>query len=212
MIGDAVTIFVVDDDAAVLKALERLLRAEGYQVRTFHSPAAFLACQDRDAPGCVVLDLSMPGATGLEVQQQLAALDGERAVVFITGHGDIPSSVRAIKAGAVDFLTKPFGDTDFLAAVRSAVDRDLHLRASRAVSSDIRQRLAALTTREHEVLLHVVAGRINKQIAADLGTVEKTIKVHRARIMEKMGVDSLAELARLCERAGIGSAPNKPRA
>ena len=207
MIGNAVTVFVVDDDPAVLKALERLLRIEGYQVRAFSSPTAFLAAHDVEAPGCVVLDLSMPEATGLELQEKLAALDGERPIVFISGHGDIPSSVRAMKGGAVDFLTKPFDDVDFLAAVKAAVGRDLYLRALHAERSAIRQRLAALTAREHEVLLHVVAGRINKQIASDLGTVEKTIKVHRARVMDKMGVASVAELARLCERAGIGAAP-----
>jgi FixJ family two-component response regulator len=205
MIGSAVTVFLVDDDPAVLRALERLLRAEGYQVRAFPSPAAFRAFHDRDAPGCVVLDLSMPGATGLELQEELAALGSERAVIFISGHADVPSSVQAMKAGAVDFLSKPFNDTDFLAAVKTAVDRDLYLRAVRSERDAFRERLAGLTAREHEVLLHVVSGRINKQIAADLGTVEKTIKVHRARVMDKMGVDSVAELARLCERAGIAS-------
>lgn len=207
MIGTAVTVLVVDDDPAVLKALERLLRTEGYQVRAFSSPSAFLSAHDLEAPGCVVLDLSMPEATGLELQEKLAALGDERAVVFISGHGDILSSVRAMKGGAVDFLTKPFDDVDFLAAVKAAIGRDLHQRAMRAERSAIRERLAALTAREHEVLLHVVAGRINKQIASDLGTVEKTIKVHRARVMDKMGVTSVAELARLCERAGIGAAP-----
>ncbi len=207
MTGTAVTVFVVDDDPAVLKALERLLRGEGYRVQAFSSPSAFLSGHDSETPGCVVLDLSMPETTGLEVQQKLAALGGERAVVFISGQGDIPSSVRAMKGGAMDFLTKPFDDVDFLAAVKAAIGRDLYLRAVRAERSAIRERLAALTAREHEVLLHVVAGRINKQIASDLGTVEKTIKVHRARVMDKMGVGSVAELARLCERAGIGAAP-----
>lgn len=208
----AVIVYVVDDDPSILKALSRLLRAEGYQVEAFPSAAAFLQRHDRQAPGCVILDLAMPDRTGLDLQQELALLDGARAVVFITGHGDIPSSVQAMKAGAVDFLTKPFNDVDLLAAVKTAVDRDLRLRASRGEREAIRERLAALTPREHEVLLHVVSGRINKQIAADLGTVEKTIKVHRARIMDKMGVDSMAELARLCERAGIGSIPNSPSA
>jgi len=207
MIGTAVTVFLVDDDPAVLRALERLLRIEGYQVGAFSAPEAFLAAHDSEAPGCLVLDLAMPETTGLELQAKLAALGGERPIVFISGHGDIPSSVLAMKGGAVDFLTKPFDDVDFLAAVKAAVGRDLYLRAARAERSAIRERLAALTAREHEVLLHVVAGRINKQIAADLGTVEKTIKVHRARVMDKMGVGSVAELARMCERAGIGAAP-----
>jgi FixJ family two-component response regulator len=202
----AVTVYVVDDDASVLQALSRLLRAEGYGVRECNSPAAFLEQHDHGQPGCVVLDLSMPGLSGLEVQTALAA-GGERPVVFITGHGDVPSSVQAMKGGAVDFLMKPFDDVDLIRAVRSAIDRDLRSRAARAERADVEKLFAALTPREHEVLLHVVSGRINKQIAADLGTVEKTIKVHRARIMEKLRVDSVAELTRLCERAGIGPAP-----
>jgi FixJ family two-component response regulator len=200
----AITVFVVDDDASVLQALSRLLRAEGYAVRECPSPAAFLEQHDHDHPGCVVLDLSMPGLSGLEVQTALAA-GGERPVVFITGHGDVPSSVQAMKAGAVDFLMKPFDDVELLRAVRSAVDRDLRRRAERAERADLERLLATLTPREREVLLHVVSGRINKRIAADLGTVEKTIKVHRARIMEKLRVNSVAELTRLCERAGLGS-------
>jgi FixJ family two-component response regulator len=202
MTPGAVTVFVVDDDASVLRALSRLLRAEGYRVRECPSSAEFLAQHDHAEPGCVVLDLSMPGLSGLEVQTALAA-DGERPVVFITGHGDVPSSVKAMKAGAVDFLEKPFDDSDLLRAVRSAVDNDLRQRAVRAERADLEQLLKTLTPREHEVLLHVISGRINKQIAADLGTVEKTVKVHRARIMLKLKVGSVAELTRLCERAGI---------
>ena len=202
MTPGAVTVFVVDDDASVRQAVSRLLRAEGYSVSECGSPAAFLECHDHERPGCVVLDLSMPGLSGLEVQTALAA-GGERPVIFITGHGDIPSSVKAMKAGAVDFLMKPFDDADLLRAVRAAVDRDLRRRAQRAERADVERLFRALTPREHEVMLHVVSGRINKQIASDLGTVEKTIKVHRARIMEKLQVNSVAELTRLCERAGI---------
>jgi FixJ family two-component response regulator len=204
MNGSSVTVFVVDDEPSVLKSVSRLLRAEGYNVRECPSPTEFLAQHDHDLPGCVVLDLSMPRLSGLEVQTALAA-GGERSVIFITGHGDVPSSVKAMKAGAADFLMKPFDDADLLRAVRSAVDSDLRRRAERAERNGIEQLLESLTPREHEVLMHVVAGRINKQIAADLGTVEKTIKVHRARIMEKMKVGSVAELTRLCERAGVGS-------
>jgi FixJ family two-component response regulator len=145
----------------------------------------------------------MPGLSGLEVQSALAE-SGERAVVFITGHGDVSSSVQAMKAGAVDFLMKPFDDADLLRAVGAAVDKDLRRRAERAERAGLEDLLSTLTPREHEVMLHVIAGRINKQIASDLGTVEKTIKVHRARIMEKLRVGSVAELTRLCERAGVG--------
>jgi len=205
MTPGAVTVFVVDDDASVVRAVSRLLRTEGYDVRECASPSTFLAMHDHAIPGCVVLDLSMPGLNGLEVQTALAT-GGERPVVFITGEGDVPSSVKAMKAGAVDFLVKPFDDADLLRAVRSAVDKDLRGRAALAQRSDLDQLLRTLTPREHEVLLHVISGRINKQIASDLGTVEKTIKVHRARIMEKLKVDSVAELTRLCERAGIGPA------
>jgi FixJ family two-component response regulator len=203
MNGNSVTVFVVDDEPSVLKSVSRLLRAAGYNVRECPSPTEFLAQHDHGLPGCVILDLSMPHLSGLEVQTALAA-EGERSVIFITGHGDVPSSVKAMKAGAADFLMKPFDDADLLRAVRSAVDSDLRRRAARAERSGIEQLLESLTPREHEVLMHVVSGRINKQIAADLGTVEKTIKVHRARIMEKMKVGSVAELTRLCERAGLG--------
>ena len=200
-----VAIYVVDDEAQVLQAISRLLRSEGYAVRECASPAAFLEQHDHDQPGCVVLDLSMPGLNGLDVQAALAA-GGDRPIVFITGHGDVPSSVQAMKAGAVDFLTKPFDDADLLRAVGAAVDKDLRLRAVRAERARLEGLLNTLTPREREVLLHVVSGRINKQIAADLGTVEKTIKVHRARIMDKLKVGSVAALTRLCERAGIGRA------
>lgn len=208
MSAPAVTVFLVDDDATVLRAVSRLLRAEGYQVREYSSPEIFLAEHDPELPGCVILDLAMPGLNGLELQKVLAG-KSERVIVFMTGHGDVSSSVQAMKAGAVDFLLKPFDDAALLRAVTAAVERDLHARAIRAERTGIAGLLAALTPREHEVLQHVVAGRINKQIAADLGTVEKTIKVHRARIMEKMGVDSVAELARLCERAGFRSTPGR---
>jgi FixJ family two-component response regulator len=203
MTTPAVTIFVVDDDAGVRQALSRLLRSAGYSVCECDSPAAFLAQHDHARPGCVILDLSMPGLSGLEVQSALAE-SGERAVVFITGHGDVSSSVQAMKAGAVDFLMKPFDDADLLRAVGAAVDKDLRRRAERAERAGLEDLLSTLTPREHEVMLHVIAGRINKQIASDLGTVEKTIKVHRARIMEKLRVGSVAELTRLCERAGVG--------
>jgi FixJ family two-component response regulator len=158
---------------------------------------------DPAAPGCVVLDMVMPSVGGLALQRNLLASGCERFIIFITGHGDIPSSVEAMKAGAVDVLTKPFHDQEFLDAVRVAVARDDSARATYAQLQSIRQRLATLTRREREVLEHVVTGRLNKQIAADLGTVEKTIKVHRARVMEKMRVSSLAELVRLTLQIGL---------
>lgn len=185
---------VVDDDAAVLRSLDRLLRSAGFAVRTFPSSQEFLQQHDGNAPGCVVLDLSMPGLDGLQLQQALASAENPCPVIFITGNGDIPSSVRAMKAGAVDFLTKPFDQAQLLGAVRTAIDRDRSARAARAERSSFGAQVAALTPREREVMAHVVAGRLNKQIAAELGTAEKTVKVHRARVMKKMGVDSVAEL------------------
>jgi FixJ family two-component response regulator len=194
---------VVDDDPSVLRALTRLLSAAGLQARGFPSPAAFLQAHDPATPGCLLLDLALPGLDGLEVQQALSAADCARPIVFITGRGDIPTTVRAMKGGAVDFLTKPVKDRDLLAAVRNAIEIDRAAREAQAEMGALRQRLASLTPREREVLAHVVAGRLNKQIAADLGTVEKTIKVHRARIMEKMAVRSLADLVRVAERLGL---------
>jgi FixJ family two-component response regulator len=187
---------VVDDDALVLRSLGRLLRSAGFTVRTYPSPQAFLAQDSDTAPGCVVLDLSMPGLSGLELQRALAASPDPRPVVFISGRGDVPSSVAAMKAGAVDFLVKPFDELLLLAAVQSAVEKDRAARSVRQELSLIAGRVAALTPREREVLARVVDGKLNKQIAAELGTAEKTVKVHRARMMRKMGVDSLAGLVR----------------
>jgi FixJ family two-component response regulator len=200
------TVYVVDDDADVLRALMRLLQAEGFAVQTFYSPEAFLTYHDPALPGCVVLDIVMPKLDGLALQRALLASGHERSIVFITGYGDIPTSVQAMKAGAVDFLTKPFEDREFLAAVRSAIARDQSTREICAERESIRQRLATLTRREREVLEHIVTGRLNKQIAAELGTVEKTIKVHRARVMEKMGVSSLAELVRMAVQIDLEAA------
>lgn len=177
--------------------------AAGLESRAFPSPAAFLEEHDPATPGCLLLDLALPGLDGLGVQQALSAADCARPIVFITGRGDIPTTVRAMKGGAVDFLTKPVNDTDLLAAVRNAIEIDRAAREAQVAMGALKQRLASLTPREREVLAHVVAGRLNKQIAADLGTVEKTIKVHRARIMEKMAVRSLADLVRIAERLGL---------
>jgi FixJ family two-component response regulator len=204
-------VFVIDDDPGVLRALTRLLTAAGFQARAFPSPAAFLEQHDQAAPGCLVLDVALPGLDGLQLQQALAVSGYPRPIVFITGRGDVPTSVQAMKAGAVDFLTKPVNDEALVTAVRNAVELDRLARAAQAELTSLRLRLATLTPREREVLAHVVAGRLNKQIAADLGTVEKTIKVHRARVMEKMAAPSLAELVRIADRMGIGPESSSPQ-
>ncbi len=198
------TVYVVDDDPAVLKSLARLLRAAGFRPETFGSAQEFIAQHQADTPGCLVLDVTMPGFTGLELQQWLARAQDPLPIIFITGYGDVPTSVRAMKAGAVDFLTKPVDEQALLTAIENALRQGQEIRAALAELASIRERLARLTPREREVLEHVVSGQLNKQIAADLGTVEKTIKVHRARVMQKMGVDSLADLVRLAQQAGIG--------
>lgn len=196
------TVFVVDDDDAVLRAIERLLRADGLDVAVFASPREFLERHDPSVPGCLVLDLSMPDYSGLDLQRALAERGQTRPAVFLSGQGDIPASVKAMKQGAVDFLTKPVNAAELLEAVRLAIARDIAARAKDAETADLRRRLATLTPREREVLGHVLGGRLNKQIAAEIGAAEKTVKVHRARIMQKLQVRSLAELVRLAERAG----------
>jgi FixJ family two-component response regulator len=200
---DKFTVYLVDDDAGVLKGLSRLLRAKGYEVKSYVSPQEFLEQHDPAVSGCAVLDVSMPGLDGLELQQALAAGGSHRPIVFITGKGDVPTSVRAMKAGAIDFLTKPTKDTDLLEAVRRAEERDAEARRRLSELELVQAKLKTLTPREREVLTHVVAGRLNKQIAADLGTVEKTIKVHRSRMMGKLGLRTVADLVRMAERAQI---------
>jgi FixJ family two-component response regulator len=197
------TVFIVDDAAGVLKALTRLVNANGYRTQSFTSPQEFLAHHDGALPGCAVFDVGMPGLDGLALQEALGAPDAQRPVIFITGKGDVPTSVRAMKAGAIDFLTKPVSDKDLMAAIARAVDRDGDTRQRRAELASIEARLAMLTPREREVLGYVVAGRLNKQIAGELGTVEKTIKVHRGRMMEKMGVRTVADLVRMAQKAGV---------
>jgi len=197
------TIFIVDDDADVCRALGRLLRSAGYNTRTFRSALEFLAEHDPEPAGCIILDLAMPELDGLEVQAMLAASGCLRPVIFLTGNGTIPMTVTAIRAGAVNFLTKPIGERSLFEAVDEALRIDATERNSGRLRFVIRERLGTLTPREREVLEHVVRGRLNKQIAADLGTVEKTIKVHRARVMHKMGARSLAELVQLASSAGI---------
>ena len=203
MTDDRFTVFLVDDDAGVLKAVSRVLRGRGYDVRAYTSAREFLAHHDATLPGCAVLDVAMPELDGLALQQALTAGEAHRPVIFITGKGDVPTSVRAMKAGAVDFLTKPVSDEVLIEAVARAKKQDAEARKSHAELAAIRAKLATLTPREREVLGHVVAGRLNKQIAGDLGTVEKTIKVHRSRMMEKLGVRMVADLVRMAEKAGI---------
>jgi FixJ family two-component response regulator len=199
-------VFIVDDDSAVLKSLARLLRSARLNVMAFGSPQEFLERHDPRAPGCLVLDLAMPGLNGLELQAALTVKGSAIPIIFLTGHGDIPTSVQAMKRGALDFLTKPVNDGDLLKAVQVAIEKDRIARLASAELEDIQARLDSLTPREREVLTHVVSGQLNKQTAADLGIVEKTIKIHRARVMEKMKVESLAELVRLTEKAGIRAA------
>lgn len=199
------TVHVVDDDPEVLQAIGRLLDAAGLSVATFPSPQAFLEEVDRDARGCLVLDLAMPGLSGLDIQRALEEQASLLPIVFLTGRGDVASSVQAMKHGAVDFLTKPVDDVTLLAAIEAALLKHDALRRGRADHDRIAAALATLTTRERQVLEHLVAGRLNKQIAADLGTVEKTIKYHRANLMRKMGVRTFADLVKLAQRAGIGT-------
>ena len=202
----AQTIFLVDDDRRVLKALSRVLREEGLNVETFESAEAFLDRPDRNAQGCLVLDVTMPGLDGLALQRRLAETGQSLPIVFVSGHGDIPMSVRAIKAGATDFLTKPVQAEALIAAVRSAIEQDAAARRALADAAEIRQRVASLTPREREVLAALAAGKLNKQIAADLGVVEQTVKFHRARIMERMHAKTSAELMHIAGRLGIGAA------
>ena len=197
------TVFAVDDDPSVLRATERLLRSAGFNAEVFNSAQAFLDGSRRDVVGCVILDLAMPGLDGFQVQQILSERGGALPIIFLTGRGDIATSVRAMKHGAASFLSKPADADELLTAVRDATQRcEIALRELREIA-DIQQRLATLTPREREVLRHLISGRLNKQIAASLGTVEQTIKVHRARILRKMRAPTLVNLVRLADRAGV---------
>jgi FixJ family two-component response regulator len=195
--------YLVDDDAAVLRGLQRLLRSAGYEPRPYSSPAEFLAQFDPSISSCVVMDLSMPEIDGLTLQQALAERYPGQQVIFLSGTADIPHSVYAMKAGAVDFLTKPVDGKQLLAAVERARERDEAARRARREQDAFGGLIARLTPRERQVLEHVVLGQLNKQIAATLGTVEKTIKVHRSRVMAKLEVHNVAELVRLTERGGL---------
>ena len=205
----APTVYLVDDDADLLKAIERLLESAALKVATFQSPQEFLDSHDRSAPGCLVLDLAMPGLNGLQLQQVLEQQGSTLPLVFLTGRGDIAASVQAMKHGATDFLTKPIDDTALIAAIHEALARGRALRHTNAERERTARCLATLTERERQVLDGIVAGRLNKQIAADLGTAEKTIKFHRGNLMRKMGVRVVADLVKLAERAGIWASPER---
>jgi FixJ family two-component response regulator len=199
-------VYLLDDEPEVLKALSRLLQAQGFRVRGYTNARELLAEQRHPGPACLVLDVAMPGLDGLQVQERLRRGGSALPIVFLTGHGDIPMSVRAVKAGAEDFLTKPVNAADLLRAIRAALKRAADQQAGSEDLAVLHERLATLTPREREVLGHVIAGKRNKQIAADLGTGEQNIKVHRGRLMRKLGVRSVADLVRITERLGVAPA------
>jgi FixJ family two-component response regulator len=197
------TVFIVDDDAQMRESLRNLIRSVGLRVELFASAQEFLLSQRPDTPSCLVLDVRMPGLSGLDLQRQTSEAGLEIPIIFITGHGDIPMTVRAMKAGAVEFLTKPFRDQDLLDAIQQALERSRKTREQEAATKELRRRFALLTPREREVMEKVVAGLLNKEIGAELGTSETTIKIHRHQVMEKMGASSLPELVRMADKVGM---------
>jgi FixJ family two-component response regulator len=202
--SDAI-IAIVDDDASVREGLQSLIRSAGWRVETFVSAQEFLARLGAEAPSCVILDLQLPGLSGLDLQNRMAKGGVEIPIVFLTGHGDIPASVQAMKAGAVEFLTKPLDEQKLLEAIQEAIERDRRIRQQRAETREVRGRYESLTAREQQVMQEVVSGRLNKQIAAELKITEFTVKIHRGHVMRKMRAESLADLVRLAESLGIRS-------
>jgi FixJ family two-component response regulator len=208
MTEESPIVVVVDDDAAIRDALRSLIRSVGLRVELFASPREFLQGKRPDAPSCLVLDVRLPGKSGLDLQRELADANIHIPIVFITGHGDIPMSVRAMKAGAIEFLTKPFRDQDLLDAIQAGIEQDRARRLQESEVATLRERFESLTPREREVLPLVVSGLLNKQVAAEIGTTEATIKVHRSQLMRKMGAGSLPELVRMAEKMGIAVRKN----
>ena len=206
MSEDNPVVFVIDDDRSVREALEGLLRSVGLKVQAFASTQDFLQFDRPDAAGCLVLDVRLPGLSGLDFQRELAKSNNPLPIIFITGHGDIPMSVRAIKAGAIEFLTKPFRDQELLDAVQHGIEQDRVQRTQAMAVAGLRERFDALTSRERQIMELVVTGRPNKQLAAELDVSEITVKVHRGNVMRKMQAKSLAELVRMADRLGIGTA------
>jgi FixJ family two-component response regulator len=203
MSGDDSIVFIIDDDQSMRDALTRLLGTVGLRAQAFGTPQEFLNTKRPDTPSCLVLDVRLPGVSGLDLQRELADVDPPIQIVFITAHGDIPMTVQALKAGAVDFLTKPFRDQPLLDAVQHAIDRDRTARHQRAQLAELRRRYESLTQREREVITLVVTGLLNKQIAAQLRTSEATVKAHRAQLMRKMEAESVAQLVTIAERLGL---------
>jgi FixJ family two-component response regulator len=208
--ADAI-VFVVDDDPSIREAIKSLVSLEGPRVETFGSAQEFLRTERPDLPGCVVLDVELPGLSGLDLQRELAAHGIKLPIIFITGYGDIPMSVRAMKAGATEFLTKPFRDQDLLDAIQQALQHDRTARDQSKENAELRKRFDALTSREREVMSLVVAGWLNKQIGFELKISEITVKIHRGRVMNKMGAQSLAELVRMTERLEIPKTKDQTR-
>ncbi len=203
------TVHIIDDDPSARRGLTRLIRATGMNAESFGSAADFLASGKRDGPGCIVLDVRMPGMTGPELQEDLCKSDYCMPIIFLSAHGDVPTTARTMKRGAIDFLTKPVDRADLQSAVRAALALDAENRAQLAVRGSTNVHLGKLTPREHEVMKYVISGLLNKQIGGELGIAEDTVKLHRGRVMHKLGIDSVAELVRLCEHAGVAPAETR---